>query len=452
MREGSDNAKKSARGGQKDEERLSKTALKRMYHGYSKNVVDSLAVADEAVINYVLIAELLEYICTNLEDGAILVFLSGMKEITTCLEAINTFEYFEDSSNAIILPLHSSLSNEEQTSIFQRPPPGKRKIILSTNIAETSITVDDVVFVIDSGRVKENRYDDLNKMPTLLECWASKAATKQRRGRAGRVKPGFCWHLYSSHTHDRILQDYQLPEMLRVGLEDLVLQILVLDLGEPSSFLRAAVDPPTELAMKNSLQLLESLGAAECNWEALARSEENATQLTALGYHLATLPVHPRVGKLLIYGNLFGVNDSCLTIAAAMTSRWVCFIVLRPGTILNPSVRLVCRSPFVGGFENRDAADEAKREMASDDQLASLLAYNEWTRLKRRNNKQARAFLQENYLSYMALNNIAQVGSLELLSCGDFAMPIHLSHLALKLSAQKTAAEVYEKYWICWGQ
>ncbi|EJK68353.1 hypothetical protein THAOC_10470, partial [Thalassiosira oceanica] len=125
VREGSDNAKKSARGGQKDEERLSKTALKRMYHGYSKNVVDSLAVADEAVINYVLIAELLEYICTNLEDGAILVFLSGMKEITTCLEAINTFEYFEDSSNAIILPLHSSLSNEEQTSIFQRPPPGK---------------------------------------------------------------------------------------------------------------------------------------------------------------------------------------------------------------------------------------------------------------------------------------------------------------------------------------
>ncbi|EJK68354.1 hypothetical protein THAOC_10471 [Thalassiosira oceanica] len=224
-------------------------------------------------------------------------------------------------------------------------------------------------------------------MPTLLECWASKAATKQRRGRAGRVKPGFCWHLYSSHTHDRILQDYQLPEMLRVGLEDLVLQILVLDLGEPSSFLRAAVDPPTELAMKNALQLLESLGAAECNWEALARSEENATQLTALGYHLATLPVHPRVGKLLIYGNLFGVNDSCLTIAAAMTSR----------------------SPFVGGFENRDAADEAKREMASDDQLASLLAYNEWTRLKRRNNKQARAFLRENYLSYMALNNIAQL-------------------------------------------
>ena len=129
----------------------------------------------------------------------------------------------------------------------------------ATNIAETSITIDDVVFVVDSGRVKENRYDDLNKMPTLMECWASKAATKQRRGRAGRVKPGFCWHLYSSHTHDRILDDYQLPEMLRVGLEDLVLQILVLDLGDPSQFLLKAVDPPTNLSIKNAYNFLNLL-------------------------------------------------------------------------------------------------------------------------------------------------------------------------------------------------
>ena len=101
-------------------------------------------------------------------------------------------------------------------------------------LSETSITIDDVVFVVDAGRVKENRYDDFNKMPTLFECWISKASAKQRRGRAGRVKPGYCWHLYSSHTHDNELENYQLPEMLRVGLEDLVLQVLVLDLGERS--------------------------------------------------------------------------------------------------------------------------------------------------------------------------------------------------------------------------
>mmetsp|Transcript_12360 Transcript_12360/g.19571 ORF Transcript_12360/g.19571 Transcript_12360/m.19571 type:complete len:428 (-) Transcript_12360:972-2255(-) len=233
-------------------------------------------------------------------------------------------------------------------------------------------------------------------MPTLTECWASKAATKQRRGRAGRVKPGFCWHLFSSHTHDRVLDDYQLPEMLRVGLEDLVLQILVLDLGEPSLFLTKAVDPPTDLSIKNALQLLESLGAAECDWDLPVVSTEErgessglevSTSLTALGYHLATLPVHPRVGKLLIYGALFGVFDQCLTIAAAMTSR----------------------SPFVSSFDNRDAADAAKREFASDDHIAVLLAFNEWNALRRRDGRQAKAFLRDNFLGYFALSNIIQL-------------------------------------------
>ena len=238
------------------------------------------------------------FISTHNIDSSFL-FIS---EITAAMEALSKIEHFRDSSNAVILPLHSSLSNAEQTAIFQKPPKGKRKIVLSTNIAETSITIDDVVFVVDAGRVKENRYDDLNKMPTLAECWASKAATKQRRGRAGRVKPGYCWHLYSSHTNDRILDDYQLPEMLRVGLEDLVLQILVLDLGEPSKFLMKAVDPPTNLAISGALQLLESLGAAECEWDEHRTKIEKddteglavSTSLTALGYHLATLPVHPR--------------------------------------------------------------------------------------------------------------------------------------------------------------
>lgn len=114
--------------------------------------------------------------------------------------------------------------------------PHQPSLIFPFLFVNAGITIDDVVFVVDAGRVKENRYDDLNKMPTLTECWESKAAAKQRKGRAGRVKPGFCWHLYSSHTHNNVLDDYQLPEMLRVGLEDLVLQILVLDLGDLQYF------------------------------------------------------------------------------------------------------------------------------------------------------------------------------------------------------------------------
>ena len=263
-------------------------------------------------------------------------------------------------------------------------------------LLNAGITIDDVVFVVDTGRVKENRYDDLNKMPTLTECWASKASAKQRRGRAGRVKPGYCWHLFSTHTHEKVLDDYQLPEIMRVGLEDLVLQILVLDLGEPSQFLGKAVDPPTELSIKNALQLLESLGAAECNLDLHTASKERngesaglavSTSLTALGYHLASLPVHPRVGKLLIYGALFGVFDQSSTIAAAMTSR----------------------SPFISSFDNRDAADEAKRGFASDDHIAILLAFNHWKELRQKDGRQAKAFLRDNYLSYIALSNIMQL-------------------------------------------
>jgi len=271
-------------------DRLSKTSLRRLYPNYSKNVITSLANVDESITNYALIADLIEYICKRKldEDGAILVFLSGLGEIKSAMEEISKREGLSDS--AVIYPLHSSLSNAEQTAVFQRPPKGKRKIVLSSNIAETSITIDDVVFVIDSGRVKENRYDDLNKMPTLTECWVSKASAMQRKGRAGRVKPGFCWHLYSSHTHDNALDDYQLPEMLRVGLEDLILQILILDLGSPTSFLAKAVDPPTELSVKNALQLLESLGAAEIDWEADNEDDTSTfvvpASLTALGYHL----------------------------------------------------------------------------------------------------------------------------------------------------------------------
>ena len=264
--------------------RLSKTALRRLYPNYGKNVIQSLANVDESITNYELIGDLIEYICKLEEDGAILVFLSGLGEIKSAMEEISKREGLLD--NAVIFPLHSSLSNAEQTAIFQRPPKGKRKIVLSSNIAETSITIDDVVFVIDSGRVKENRYDDLNKMPTLTECWVSKASARQRKGRAGRVKPGFCWHLYSSHTHDNVLDDYQLPEMLRVGLEDLILQILILDLGSPVSFLAKAVNPPTELSVKNALQLLESLGAAEVDWDADTSDETSESSLTALGYHL----------------------------------------------------------------------------------------------------------------------------------------------------------------------
>lgn len=274
--------------------------------------------------------------------------------------------------------------------------------MFSLDIAETSITIEDVVFVVDTGRVKENRRDEVNETPTLEECWVSRASAKQRRGRAGRVRPGIAYHLFSSHTHDADLQDYQLPEMLRVGIEDLVLQILILDLGEPTSFLKKAMDPPSNLALSNSLKMLEQLGAVDCHWQ-LGRNvrfaepkpdgEENAesdlgvsSELTALGFHLATLPVDPRVGKMIIYSSMFGCVDPLLTLAASMSAR----------------------SPFVTPFDQREPADEARRKFSADsssDHLTILNAFNQWSELRQSkgNNRAVHSFLKENFLGRLTL-------------------------------------------------
>lgn len=200
-----------------------------------------------------------------------------------------------------------------------------------------------------------------------------------------------------SHTHDSELQDYQLPEMLRVGIEDLVLQVLILDLGDPVSFLGKALNPPTDLAMSNSLKLLETLGAVECQWSSNGhRQREGAStgelkvtsELTALGFHLATLPVDPRVGKLMIYGSLLGCVDPALTIAASMSSR----------------------SPFVSPFDQREAADEARKTFAVEgsDHLTILNAFEQWKEMKESKGpkRNLNSFLKENFLGRMTLHQM----------------------------------------------
>tara|TARA_B100000780_G_scaffold256704_1_gene206048 strand:- start:549 stop:938 length:390 start_codon:yes stop_codon:yes gene_type:complete len=126
-----------------------------------------------------------------------------------------------------VLPLHSSLPPEEQRRVFDRPPPGVRKVVLTTNIAETAITVDDVAYVIDTGRMKEKRFDPARRMESLEDVLVSRANAKQRRGRAGRCRPGVAFHLLTSHAHDTIAEDQQAPEVRRVPLERLVLTIKV---------------------------------------------------------------------------------------------------------------------------------------------------------------------------------------------------------------------------------
>jgi len=303
-------------------------------------------------------------------------------------------------------------------AIFDIPPEGVRKIVLATNIAETSITIEDVVYVVDTGKVKENREDEQNQMMTLVETWVAKSSAKQRRGRAGRVKPGTAFHLFSSHTNDTILDAYQMPEMLRVRLDDLVLQILLLDLGDPEVFLKKAVNPPSTVSIMNSLNMLCGLSAVEREMIDGNKSKDgsgNKSFLTALGFHLATLPVEvslktrnikfiyiaglftnthsasqARVGKMLIYGCLFQCLDPCLVIAASLANR----------------------SPFMSPFDKREAADEAKKTFmnpaSKSDHLTILNAYYEWKKIKTDRSAE-RLFLHENFLSYTTLNNIEKM-------------------------------------------
>ncbi len=127
-------------------------------------------------------------------DGAILVFLPGQQDIAKLSDAFKVV----GSSKLHVLCLHGSMPTSEQREVFRKPPGGKRKVVLSTNVAESSITIDDVVYCLDLGKHKEKTYDPQSHIECLLPTWISKASARQRRGRAGRVRPGECWHFYPS--------------------------------------------------------------------------------------------------------------------------------------------------------------------------------------------------------------------------------------------------------------
>lgn len=171
-------------------------------------------------INYDLIAATVQAIDEDMGDkeGSILVFLSGTLEIHRAIKAINDLP---ESYRYLAYPLHASLIPAAQRKVFLRAPKGQRKIICATNVAETSITIEDIVAVIDTGRVKETLFDPETRMIRLAETWASRASCKQRRGRAGRVREGNCYKLYTRNAEMDKMKEATTPEILRVPLENI---------------------------------------------------------------------------------------------------------------------------------------------------------------------------------------------------------------------------------------
>ncbi|KAL7990926.1 hypothetical protein Chor_014356 [Crotalus horridus] len=281
---------------------------------------------------------------------------------------IDALEMMDDDKIDLVLiaALIRYISLEEE--VFKKTPPGVRKIVIATNIAETSITIDDVVYVIDGGKIKETHFDTQNNISTMAAEWVSKANAKQRKGRAGRVQPGHCYHLYNG-LRASLLDDYQLPEILRTPLEELCLQIKILKLGGIANFLMNLMDPPSHDAVLLSIKHLKELNA-------LDRQE----QLTPLGVHLARLPVEPHIGKMILFGALFCCLDPVLTIAAGLSFK----------------------DPFIIPLGKEKLADARRKELSRNsksDHLTVVNAFKGWEEAQRRGFRYEKDYCWEYFLS-----------------------------------------------------
>ncbi|XP_070169904.1 ATP-dependent DNA/RNA helicase DHX36-like [Polyergus mexicanus] len=275
---------------------------------YGELVFNQLRNPNSENLSLELIEKLVRYICNTKGPGAILIFLPGMMDISQ-LNRMMLDSGCYPSNKYIIYPLHSRMPTIDQKLIFKEPSDDIRKIIIATSIAETSITIEDVVYVIDCGKTKLGRFDVKNNIQTLEPEWVSLANAKQRRGRAGRVKSGECYHLYCK-VREMTFDQYPLPEMLRTRLEEVILQIKILQLGKAKEFLANVMDPPDLKAIDLSLDLLRTLNALD--------KEEH---LTPLGYHLAHLPLDPRTGKMILWAALFSCVEPIFAIAASLTFK-----------------------------------------------------------------------------------------------------------------------------------
>ncbi|CAB1318506.1 unnamed protein product [Coregonus sp. 'balchen'] len=334
---------------------------------------------DDERVDLDLIMHLLQNICTSSEEGAVLIFLPGYDEIVGLRDRIlyDDKRFADHSQRYQVFTLHSNMQTSDQKKVLKNTPAGVRKIILSTNIAETSITINDVVFVIDAGKVKEKSFDALNHVTMLKMVWISKASSLQRKGRAGRCRPGICFHLFSRLRFNNMLE-YQVPQLLRMPLQELCLhtKLLAPITCSIAEFLSKAPEPPPILIVKNAVQMLKTIDAMD-PWE----------DLTELGYHLADLPVEPHLGKMVLCGVVLKCLDPILTIACTLAHRDP-FVL--PSQASQKRASMLCRKRFTAG--------------TFSDHMALLRAFQAWQ--KARSDGWERSFCEKNFLSQATMEII----------------------------------------------
>ena len=251
---------------------------------------------------------------TSVRKGAVLVFLPGYDDINEMLKLLLTDK--RSSSFWLILPLHSTITLEEQRKIFEPAKPGERKIVLATNIAESSITLPDIEYVIDFCLCKSLICDPETNYPLLHLEWATKSSLDQRAGRAGRVKDGRVYRMITREFESKLL-DHPIPEILRSPLELSILKVKRLDFGPPKELLALCLDPPNLDDIKRSILKLKRVGAITSKLGEVYNEEDG--DLTVMGNIMSHLPLDVHLSKFIILGYLLDVLQDTVIMAACIT-------------------------------------------------------------------------------------------------------------------------------------
>ncbi|KAG9082604.1 hypothetical protein FS749_006731 [Ceratobasidium sp. UAMH 11750] len=339
-------------------------------------------------IPYPLVALTIAHVVKKSSDGHVLVFLPGWDEMMALqriLEERRTSLLGVDFTNPnkfSIHLLHSTVPVSEQQAVFEPAKPGVRRIILATNIAETSITIPDVVYVVDTGRIKEKRYDPARHMSSLVTAWVGSSNLGQRAGRAGRHRSGEYYGIISK-ARVASLDPYQLVEMKRADLTNVVMHVKAINFPgiEVEQVLAETIEPPEPERVASAMQSLKMVGALD-----------EKKNLTSLGRVLLQLPVEVAMGRLVLYGSFFKCLDQALTLAAILTNR----------------------DPFMAPIALKQEANAAKERWSPtdfrSDALATLNAYNAWWAMHDRGEYlPANRFCSENFLSKPTLMMVQRI-------------------------------------------
>lgn len=308
-------------------------------------------------------------------EGDILLFLTGQEEIDTACEVlyqrIKALQERALAPELIILPVYGALPSEMQSRIFEPAPKGSRKCVVATNIAEASLTIDGIYYVVDPGFCKQKAFNPKVGMDSLVVTPCSQASARQRAGRAGRTGPGKCYRLYTENAYKNEMLSTTVPEIQRANLSSVVLQLKAMGINELLQF--DFMDPPPQQSLILALESLYGLGALD-----------DEGLLTRLGKKMAEFPVEPKNAKVLLTSVVLGCAEEVLTIVAMLSVETVFF---RPK-------------------EKQAQADQkkAKFHQPEGDHLTLLAVYEAW-----KNSKFSNPWCFENYIQARAIRRAQDV-------------------------------------------